>query len=46
MEDTDASPLRHFVVAKRTITGVFDQLLDYVKEGTTFVEGRKTHEPR
>ncbi|KAM4604717.1 mitofusin-1 [Polymixia lowei] len=34
----DPSPLRHFVVAKRTINGVFDQLLLYVKEGSSFVE--------
>uniref|UniRef100_A0A6Q2Y4N9 Dynamin-type G domain-containing protein n=1 Tax=Esox lucius TaxID=8010 RepID=A0A6Q2Y4N9_ESOLU len=39
MDPGDSSPLMHFVVAKRTINGIFDQLLDYVKEGSEFVEG-------
>ncbi|XP_034147387.1 mitofusin-1 isoform X4 [Esox lucius] len=38
MDPGDSSPLMHFVVAKRTINGIFDQLLDYVKEGSEFVE--------
>nr|XP_057928499.1 mitofusin-1b [Doryrhamphus excisus]XP_057928500.1 mitofusin-1b [Doryrhamphus excisus] len=32
------SPLKHFVVAKKTISGVFEQLLDYVTETSKFVE--------
>ncbi|KAL6468280.1 hypothetical protein MHYP_G00239570 [Metynnis hypsauchen] len=38
MAEEDASPLQHFVVAKRTISAVFDQLLEFVKEGSEFVE--------
>ncbi|XP_070830305.1 mitofusin-1 isoform X3 [Chaetodon trifascialis] len=38
MDAVDPSPLRHFVVAKRSITSIFDQLLDFVKDGSTFVE--------
>ncbi|KAM3619845.1 uncharacterized protein V6R79_014545 [Siganus canaliculatus] len=34
----DFSPLKHFVVAKKTISDVFDQLLNYVKETSEFVE--------
>ncbi len=33
------SPLKHFVVAKKTISDVFEQLLNYVKETSQFVEG-------
>uniref|UniRef100_A0A671TZ27 Dynamin-type G domain-containing protein n=1 Tax=Sparus aurata TaxID=8175 RepID=A0A671TZ27_SPAAU len=32
------SPLRHFVVAKHSITSIFDQLLDFVKDGSAFVD--------
>ncbi|XP_054644801.1 mitofusin-1b isoform X2 [Dunckerocampus dactyliophorus] len=32
------SPLKHFVVAKKTISDVFEQLLDYVTETSKFVE--------
>ncbi|XP_061739028.1 mitofusin-1b isoform X2 [Nerophis ophidion] len=32
------SPLKHFVVAKKTISGVFEQLLNYVTETSKFVE--------
>uniref|UniRef100_A0A8C9ET06 Mitofusin 1 n=1 Tax=Pavo cristatus TaxID=9049 RepID=A0A8C9ET06_PAVCR len=32
------SPLKHFVLAKKTITAIFEQLLDYVTEGAAFVE--------
>uniref|UniRef100_A0A669EXF4 Mitofusin 1b n=1 Tax=Oreochromis niloticus TaxID=8128 RepID=A0A669EXF4_ORENI len=32
------SPLKHFVVAKKTISDVFEQLLHYVKETSEFVE--------
>ncbi|XP_036412203.1 mitofusin-1 [Colossoma macropomum] len=38
MAEEDTSPLQHFVVAKRTISAVFDQLLEFVKEGSEFVE--------
>ncbi|XP_051554371.1 mitofusin-1-like [Myxocyprinus asiaticus] len=38
MEHDDISPLQHFVVAKRTISAVFDQLLEFVREGSDFVE--------
>uniref|UniRef100_A0A674PPQ1 Mitofusin 1b n=1 Tax=Takifugu rubripes TaxID=31033 RepID=A0A674PPQ1_TAKRU len=31
------SPLKHFVVAKKKIGAVFEQLLDYVKESSEFV---------
>uniref|UniRef100_A0A8C5I8N6 Dynamin-type G domain-containing protein n=1 Tax=Gouania willdenowi TaxID=441366 RepID=A0A8C5I8N6_GOUWI len=33
------SPLKHFVVAKKTISDVFEQLLNYVTETSEFVEG-------
>ena len=39
MEPEDASPLRHFVLAKRTVNGVFEQLLLYAKEASRFTEG-------
>ncbi|XP_032639594.1 mitofusin-1 isoform X2 [Chelonoidis abingdonii] len=38
MAETTASPLKHFVLAKKTITSIFNQLLDYVTEGESFVE--------
>ncbi|XP_017262500.1 mitofusin-1b [Kryptolebias marmoratus] len=34
----DFSPLKHFVVAKKKISDVFEQLLQYVKETSDFVE--------
>lgn len=34
-----ASPLKHFVLAKKAITTIFDQLLEFVTEGSHFVEG-------
>uniref|UniRef100_A0A8C0J172 Mitofusin 1 n=1 Tax=Chelonoidis abingdonii TaxID=106734 RepID=A0A8C0J172_CHEAB len=37
-DKTTASPLKHFVLAKKTITSIFNQLLDYVTEGESFVE--------
>uniref|UniRef100_A0AAX7UGH1 Dynamin-type G domain-containing protein n=1 Tax=Astatotilapia calliptera TaxID=8154 RepID=A0AAX7UGH1_ASTCA len=36
------SPLKHFVVAKKTISDVFEQLLHYVKETSEFVEGERS----
>ncbi|XP_070989446.1 mitofusin-1 isoform X4 [Oncorhynchus clarkii lewisi] len=38
MDPGGPSPLMHFVVAKKTINGIFDQLLEYVKEGSEFVD--------
>ncbi|XP_035267972.1 mitofusin-1b [Anguilla anguilla] len=38
MENGDISPLKRFVFAKKKISAVFEQLLDYVKEGSEFVE--------
>ncbi|XP_029971619.1 mitofusin-1 [Salarias fasciatus] len=38
MDELDPSPLRRFVIAKRSITGIFDQLLDFVKDGSAFVD--------
>ncbi|XP_068582287.1 LOW QUALITY PROTEIN: mitofusin-1 [Cebidichthys violaceus] len=38
MDAVDPSPLRRFVVAKRSITSIFDQLLDFVKDGSAFVD--------
>uniref|UniRef100_A0A8C7NJK3 Mitofusin 1 n=1 Tax=Oncorhynchus mykiss TaxID=8022 RepID=A0A8C7NJK3_ONCMY len=38
MKIDDFSPLKRFVVAKKKISDVFDQLLEYVKEGSVFVE--------
>lgn len=35
----DFSPLKHFVVAKKKISDVFEQLLNYVKETSEFVAG-------
>uniref|UniRef100_A0A3B4TE71 Mitofusin 1b n=1 Tax=Seriola dumerili TaxID=41447 RepID=A0A3B4TE71_SERDU len=36
--DITFSPLKHFVVAKKKISDVFEQLLNYVKETSEFVE--------
>ncbi|KAE8603865.1 hypothetical protein XENTR_v10014487 [Xenopus tropicalis] len=38
MEEASVSPLKHFVLAKKSITSIFDQLVEYVSEGVTFVE--------
>lgn len=44
MDAVDPSPLRRFVIAKHSITSIFDQLLDFVKDGCAFVDGEKhTH---
>uniref|UniRef100_A0A8C5AUH8 Mitofusin 1 n=1 Tax=Gadus morhua TaxID=8049 RepID=A0A8C5AUH8_GADMO len=37
----DLSPLKHFVLAKKKISDVFEQLLQYVKESSEFVEGER-----
>ncbi|XP_056132383.1 mitofusin-1b [Lampris incognitus] len=34
----DFSPLKHFVLAKKKISDVFEQLMEYVKESSAFVE--------
>ena len=41
MDAEDPSPLRRFVIAKRSISSIFDQLLDFVKDGSAFVDGQK-----
>ncbi|KAM8954418.1 mitofusin-1 isoform 2-T2 [Pelodytes ibericus] len=38
MDDSNSSPLKHFVQAKKSITSIFDQLVGYVAEGVSFVE--------
>ncbi|XP_048099169.1 mitofusin-1 isoform X1 [Alosa alosa] len=38
MDQEDISPLKHFVIAKRTINCIFDQLQDFVREGSVFVK--------
>ncbi len=40
MEQSDPSPLKRFVQAKKKIGEVFEQLLVYVQEGTEFVKGK------
>lgn len=37
----ELSPLKHFVVAKKRISDVFDQLLSYVKDTSEFVAGEQ-----
>lgn len=39
MDAEGPSPLQRFGVAKRSITSIFDQLLDFVKDGSAFVDG-------
>lgn len=39
----DFSPLKHFVLAKKKIGDVFEQLLNYVKESSEFVAGEAFH---
>ncbi|XP_058256260.1 mitofusin-1b isoform X2 [Hemibagrus wyckioides] len=38
MDQEDRSPLKHFVLAKKKIGDVFEQLLNYVQEGSQFVK--------
>ncbi|XP_073531046.1 mitofusin-1 [Phyllobates terribilis] len=38
MEDKGVSPLKHFVQAKKAITSIFDQLVEYISDGVIFVE--------
>ncbi|MBN3289924.1 MFN1 protein, partial [Polypterus senegalus] len=37
MAETEASPLKHFVVAKKKISAIFEQLLQYITDGAIFV---------
>ncbi|XP_063772374.1 mitofusin-1 [Pseudophryne corroboree] len=38
MDERGVSPLKHFVQAKKAITSIFDQLVEFVNDGVTFVE--------
>ncbi|XP_041070329.1 mitofusin-1-like [Carcharodon carcharias] len=38
MADISSSPLKHFVQAKKKINSIFDQLLEYVNEGASFIK--------
>ncbi|XP_063056827.1 mitofusin-1-like isoform X2 [Engraulis encrasicolus] len=42
LDQGDYSPLKHFVLAKKKISDVFEQLLKYVEESAQFVEGTCT----
>lgn len=39
MAEVNASPLKHFVTAKKKINGIFEQLATYIKESAGFLEG-------
>lgn len=39
MAEVNASPLKHFVTAKKKINGIFEQLGAYIQESATFLEG-------
>lgn len=39
MAEVNASPLKHFVTAKKKINGIFEQLGAYIKESAAFLEG-------
>lgn len=39
MDQEDRSPLKHFVLAKKKIGEVFEHLLNYVQDGSQFVQG-------
>lgn len=43
MAEVNASPLKHFVTAKKKINGIFEQLGAYIRESASFLEG--THPP-
>lgn len=40
MAEVNASPLKHFVTAKKKINGIFEQLAAYIQESSTFLEGK------
>lgn len=42
MAEVNASPLKHFVTAKKKINGIFDQLSGYIRESASFLEGDVT----
>lgn len=42
MAEVNASPLKHFVTAKKKINGIFEQLGAYIKESASFLEGTTT----
>lgn len=39
MAEVNASPLKHFVTAKKKINGIFEQLGAYIKESSAFLQG-------
>lgn len=39
MAEVNASPLKHFVTAKKKINGIFEQLAAYISESSSFLEG-------
>lgn len=39
MDQENCSPLKHFVLAKKKIGDVFEQLLNYVEASSQFVKG-------
>uniref|UniRef100_A0A8B9IBS4 Mitofusin 2 n=1 Tax=Anser brachyrhynchus TaxID=132585 RepID=A0A8B9IBS4_9AVES len=41
MAEVNASPLKHFVTAKKKINGIFEQLAAYINESSSFLE--ETH---
>ncbi|KAM4772080.1 mitofusin-1 [Rhinophrynus dorsalis] len=43
MDEASVSPLKHFVQAKKAITSIFQQLVEYVGDGVTFVEATFTN---
>ena len=43
MAEVNASPLKHFVTAKKKINGIFEQLAAYIKESTLFLDGTFSH---
>lgn len=43
MAEVNASPLKHFVTAKKKINGIFEQLGAYIKESSSFLEGECSH---
>jgi len=45
MAEVNASPLKHFVTAKKKINGIFEQLGAYIKESSAFLEGVYFHFP-
>lgn len=40
MAEVNASPLKHFVTAKKKINGIFEQLAAYISESSVFLEGK------